>query len=420
MASKGVEIWVSSSFCDCYSPRMFFPKRFTIYVLGDVLQLFVVMLVGLTSFIMLGLVLHFLISEDLGLEAFTRLLPYASVTSLQFAFPSSLLFAVCTVFGRLSADNEITAVKSVGVSPAAIIKPVLLVAFLLSPLAVWVIDLAVSWGMPGMRRVVMHSIEETVYRTLSKNRSYTSQAGLSIHVQDVKDRWLIKPTIDIYGSNGAPNTISAESARLSLNAKDDTLIIELHNYDSSNGDKWTLEMGDEVFVVEVPLFMAAKKNAANASASMIPLREIEPKKKELHSEQSKHQKELLSRCSMALASGRVAWLHDPASQTHRDFLNQAESKMQRLEAEPWRRWAQGFSCFCFAWLGIPLAIQRRSADYIATFGVCFLPILLLYYPLVAVGLDKSKSGDWHPASQWLANGVLLAVGAYFMRRVHRS
>ncbi len=399
---------------------MFWPRRFTVYVLGDVIQLFVVMLVGLTSFIMLGVVLHSMIANDLGVEVFTQLLPYASVMSLQFAIPSSLLFAVCTVFGRISADNEITAIKSCGISPLEIVKPTLIFALIISPLAVWVIELAVSWGLPGIQRVVSHSLEATVYRTLKKNRSYTSQAGIAIHVQDVEGRWLIKPNIQNYSGGGVPANISAERGKISLNPANESLTIELEKYVFDQGDKLILDGGQDTLKLELPLTKAAQRNKVSSSASMIPLRDIGSKRRELTEQLDEHRAAMLSRCSMALASGRLAWLHDQKSEEHRVFAKSGNEKMLRLKAEPWRRWAQGFSCFCFVFMGIPLAIRLKTADFTATFGVCFLAILVLYYPLFILGTDKAKGGEWHVSGPWLANLALVLIGARMLRRIYRE
>ncbi len=398
---------------------MFFPHRFTIYVLGDVIQLFLVTLLGMTTFIMLGLVLHQLYSEGLGLSVFTQLLPYASVMSLQFAIPATLLFSVCTIYGRISADNEIMAIKSAGISPMRIIKPTLIFAFLMSPLAVWMNDMAVSWGNPGIKRVVLHSLEEIIYSKLRTNRSYTSQQGFAIHVQEIDDRWLIKPTIIKYGNGQSKTqTITAAKARLSLNSNNESLTIELVDYESDSESKLYFNGGKDSMSIELPLSKAAQKNTPETSASFISLKDMGSFKRQLEAETDQKRRQLLTRCSIGLASGRLSMFDDPPSNDHRSFLGESAVRMTRLKAEPWRRWAQGFSCFCFVWVGIPLAILRRSADYAATFGVCFLPILLLYYPLFILGVDQSKSGEWHASSPWMANAVLLVVGAWMLRKVY--
>lgn len=398
---------------------MFWPRRFTIYVLGEVIQLLVMMLLGLTSFIMLGIVLHELHSAGLGLDAFTRMLPYASVLSLSYSIPTSLLFAVCTVYGRLSADNEIVAIKSVGIHPSSVVTPTLIFAFLLSPVAVWTIDLAVSWGKPGIQRVALHSLEQTVYSTLSKNQSYRSEK-MAIHVRGVEGRWLLKPTFIMYGSETTPLHISADRARISLDASDESLLIELENPDSDRGSAFRFEGGKGVEQIKMPLSEATQKKKTTFSASMIPMREIGTQKRQLAQNIDKQKSLLLTRCSVALASGRLGWLQDSQADGIRGFVTDADRKMLRLRAEPWRRWAEGFSCFCFVLIGIPVAIYWRSADYTATFGVCFLPILLLYYPLFMLGMDKVKNGEWHVSSTWLANGVFVVLGTWMLRKVYRG
>jgi lipopolysaccharide export system permease protein len=377
------------------------------------------MLLGLTCFIMLGIVLHSLHANGLGVDAFTRILPYASVMSLAFSIPTSLLFAVCTVYGRMSADNEIIAVKSVGIHPANVITPTLIFAFLLSPVAVWTIDLAVSWSTPGIQRVVHHSLEQTVYAILSKNHSYRSEK-MAIHVRDVEGPWLIKPTIVMYGTETTPLSISADRAKISVDASNESLLIELENPDSDRGNTFRFEGGNGVEQIRMPLSEATQKKRVSFSASMIPLREIGPQKRELAQNIDQKKSQMLTRCSVALASGRLGWLQDSGAESIRGFVANGSSKMQRLKAEPWRRWAQGFSCFCFVFLGIPVAIYWKSADYIVTFGVCFLPILILYYPLFILGADKAKSGDWHVSSPWLANVVFMVFGLWMLRKVYRE
>jgi lipopolysaccharide export system permease protein len=89
----------------------------------------------------------------------------------------------------------------------------------------------------------------------------------------------------------------------------------------------------------------------------------------------------------------------------------------RLTAEPWRRWANGFSCFCFSILGIPLSILFKRFDFWTNFAFCFAPILFLYYPLLMYGVGQAKSGNLPGYSVWLGNIVLLLIGILLCRRV---
>ncbi len=94
------------------------------------------------------------------------------------------------------------------------------------------------------------------------------------------------------------------------------------------------------------------------------------------------------------------------------------TRLFRLLMEPQRRWANGLSCLCFVLIGAPMAILMRNADFLTSFFVCFVPILLIYYPLMIVGVDQAKQGlpVW---LVWTGNVILAFCGAGLMRRVIR-
>ncbi|MCH8252900.1 MAG: LptF/LptG family permease [Planctomycetes bacterium] len=123
--------------------------------------------------------------------------------ALRFAVPGTLLFSACSVYGRMSAHNEISAIKSLGISPWVIIFPGLVLAFLFSLLTVWLNDVAVSWGRHGMQRVVIESIEQIAYSKLRTQKAY-STPNFSISVKRVVDKTLIRPTLVLQGSGDSP------------------------------------------------------------------------------------------------------------------------------------------------------------------------------------------------------------------------
>ena len=76
-------------------------------------------------------------SQGLGLKQILLLIPYILPDSLRFAVPGTILFATCSVYGRMASTNEVVAIKAQGISPWAIIWPTFVFAFLLSVVAVW-------------------------------------------------------------------------------------------------------------------------------------------------------------------------------------------------------------------------------------------------------------------------------------------
>ncbi len=128
----------------------------------------------------------------------------------------------------------------------------------------------------------------------------------------------------------------------------------------------------------------------------------------------------MSHVSLATAFGRADMFADATANTGRGKRMESQNRLRRLQLEPWRRWALGFSCFFFVWMGVPLAIYMKTADYWMTFGACFIPILLIYFPLFGLGLEQAKSGEWPAYSVWLGNAVLFFVGLWLIRIVYKS
>jgi lipopolysaccharide export system permease protein len=94
-------------------------------------------------------------------------------------------------------------------------------------------------------------------------------------------------------------------------------------------------------------------------------------------------------------------------------------RLWRLRTEPYRRWSNGFNCLSFALIGIAVALWWRLSDNLTIFFVCFLPILLVFYPLLVLGEYIATKGVLPPWSVWLPNVVLIVNAMLVMRRVIR-
>lgn len=104
----------------------------TRYAIWEFLKVFTLALAGMTLFMLLIGIGREAIREGLGPGPVLRLLPFIVPDSMRFSVPASALLASCTVFGRMSGENEVVAIKSLGISPAVMIVPVYIIGFLLS------------------------------------------------------------------------------------------------------------------------------------------------------------------------------------------------------------------------------------------------------------------------------------------------
>ena len=399
-----------------------FPTKINRLILWDVLKLFLVTTIGLTGLISVGLVGQQLISEGVGWLALIQLLPFICMIALQIAVPATLLFSVCSVFGRISADNEIVALKSVGVSPLKVIRPMMILGLLVSLPSVWINDLAVSWAQPGMEQVVLRSIKEIIYNRLRTRRSYENDKGFTVHVQEVQGDWLIRPTIFCFDEvTGKPTTITAERAQIYKDPDQDQLILEMVNSKGetshSNATRFNIP-GSERF--NMSLNRASQKGGDSARPSQFAMKQIPDEVDKQLKHNDRITETMAIQISMGLGMGRYNQLSEASLQSMAVQIEENRKRLTRLELEPYRRWSFGFACFFFVWIGVPFAILNKSADYAWTFGMCFIPIMLMYFPLFGLALDRAKDGAWPASTLWIGNAFLFVVGTWLRHRVVNS
>ncbi|HTN01848.1 MAG TPA: LptF/LptG family permease [Planctomycetaceae bacterium] len=82
------------------------------------------------------------------------------------------------------------------------------------------------------------------------------------------------------------------------------------------------------------------------------------------------------------------------------------------------RFAMATSCFFFVLVGSPFAILMARKQFLTSFLFCFLPILVIYYPVAMMSQNLSKTGMVDPTwAVWSANALLLTAGGICIRRV---
>lgn len=396
------------------------PTRLTRYIVCEIAKIFVVALIALTMLILLIGVGRELLREGLGPLAVIQLLPYVLPVSLQFAVPATALFAVCCVYGRMAADGEISTVKAIGVSPLRLVKPAIIAAALLSPISVGVSDLAVSWGRPGINHVVLLSIEQIAYRFLRAQHSYSSPHGFTINVQDVDGKRLIRPRVRVRQRGDSSSvSLTAREGSLRLDPMTQTLLLQVVDSHLEGGAGLNgIVPGETEF--RIPLGKALQeKSVSDQTPSQLPYRVIGSEA--IQQDRRTHQAigHLAAHTGFSLLTARWDDIAGPLGQRYEKQIDQSQSRLARLQTEPWRRWAEGFSCFCFVLVGAPLSMIAKTADYWTTFGLCFLPTIVVYYPLFIFGLDQAKAGAMPPYAVWMGNAVLIVIGITLMSRVRR-
>jgi lipopolysaccharide export system permease protein len=388
----------------------------TRYVIADVLKIFAVALSLLTALLIVPVL--FKEARDQGLEPLQilRIIPYTLPETLRYTVPAAVLFAVSTVFGRMSGSNEIVALKSLGISPMAVMWPVLIVAFLLSLSTVLLNDVAISWGRANMKRIIVESVEEIAYSMLRTHRCFTAP-NFQIIVKRVDGKRLIEPTITFKsGAASGGITLTAEEAELKSNPKENLMTITCRRGTLDVEGQARLRFEDTI-ERSVPLEM--RDETGDPLPTHVPMSDLPSLLERIEQRISTQERSRAVRAAEALVLGQFSWFNSGAANDEAHRLGELRKYLYRLRTERHRRWSNGFSCLCFVLIGVPMAIRRRNADPLTSFFACFLPILLIYYPLLAFGVDQAKSGAMPPISVWLGNAILLVWGLWLLRSVIR-
>lgn len=373
--------------------------------------------VSMTLFIFLVLIVKQAVEEGLGLAPILRILPYMLPQAMQYTIPGSMLMAATSVYGRVAGSNELIAAKALGISPLKFIWPVLGMAVVASFAAVKTIDLAVSWGREGTSRVVIESFEEIALGKLRTSRHF-GRGNFAINVRDVDANRLISPVIFLHENSGPTKIITADQGVFNVDFQEGLINFVGWNVEGELSNNWQADLPGK-FEQTIPIGQFMNFDRSSKSPSDHALHEIGPAKEYQRVRIEQFQEEFAAVTSYALLSGNFENLTARQTGRNKHRVADAERRLNRFNLEPYRRWSTGFSCLCFALIGAPMAIRRRHGEFWGSFFACFLPILLIYYPMLMWSVGEAKSGDIPPVVVWIGNVVLALWGAWLIRRVVR-
>jgi lipopolysaccharide export system permease protein len=391
-------------------------RTLTRYASIEFLKVFLITLTGMTIFMFVIVGGREAVRNGLGPGPILRVMPYILPESMRYSIPTAALLAACMVFGRMSGDNEIVAAKSLGISPLVLIAPALVTAFLISLLTVWINDVSVSWGLPGKQRTVIKSIEEIVYSMLRTRGAYKDDR-FAIAVLRVEGQRLILPRVTFFAGDGKEQ-VSVTAREAQLHYDEDNIALSVHftdgTFEGPGGIEGALPGTEETLI---PLTREADGESRNPSD--YPLSALRTEQNLQRVEIRSLEGALAAEAAYQMLTGDVAGLADRAWEERNAELNRERYRLNRLQTEPWRRWANGFSSFFFVLVGVPLSIRRRNSDFMTSFFLSFLPILLVYYPAMMYGVDRAKDGALPQYAVWSGNVICGVCGIWLLRRVIR-
>ncbi len=381
----------------------------------DIVVMFCVSLFVITVLVMFIGVARESLQQGLGVIGVIRMLPYSLPNALSLAVPGTALFSVCCVYGRMSADSEFTAMQAVGISPLPAMWPAIIITTILSIATVGLINVSFTWGFHGIQRVVVSSIEHMAYGVLQRDHSF-QHGPLSLVVRDVEGKTLIEPVINIRRGANEPITIDARSAVLDYDEKTEALELSATNGSVRVGDMASFHFSD-TYVQTIPLHVGPAYDLLTANPSHMPMRDLPKATVRQIADIHQRESEMAVRVGFSILASRPEEIANTTTQDRWKAIESSHKRLHRLDAEMHRRWASGFTCLAMSMIGIPLAIRLRTADVMTTFGIVFLPTVVIYYPIFALTVDLAKDGQIPAPGVWIANLLFVLTSVLLMRKI---
>jgi lipopolysaccharide export system permease protein len=331
-----------------------------------------------------------------ALEAIGLLIPFVCV----YALPMGLLTATLLVFGRFSADQELTAARASGISLLSLVTPVLLLSLLCCGVSAWFnMDLGPRSRVAYLKliasaRAGLMQSQLPAGQPIYDFPGYIFLVGEN-HGGDLKDvtiEWLKYNT-----------TIYAPQGQYAVDATNKVLTLTLFNAVSS-----TVTSNGTTVLSSFPIWQLPPIDL-NTSTN----RNSKPNISDMTFWQLQDTARDLERFDLPAKAGA-------SSQEMSAQFHEVEKLIGQTRAEMHRQIAFSFACFGFALVGIPLGIRMHRRETNVGIAIA-LGLVLVYYSFIILGKSLAARPELAPhLIFWLPNFIFQAVGAVLLWRANRG
>src|SRR5213080_2269242 len=135
-------------------------------IFWKLVKVFSLSLLGITGILLMAGIVAEASQQGLTLFQVLEIIPLLIPSTLPYTIPATTLFATCVVYGRLSADNEILAIKSVGVNLVHVVKPGIVLGLAMSAATMGLYYKVIPYTHHLLRSMVLEDAEELLYSVL--------------------------------------------------------------------------------------------------------------------------------------------------------------------------------------------------------------------------------------------------------------
>lgn len=310
---------------------------------------------------------------------FILLIPYL----LSYTVPMAILTATLMSFGRLSSDNEITAMRSLGISVLKIASPVLGIGLLVSLVSIPLNDKLLPQSHFASRKTLKEIGIRSPTAYIEAGTFIKDFEGYIIFVHEIKGNRLRHIRIYQPQKNRPTRTITARRGEFISSPQKGIVKLKLMDGTSEEPDP---KNPVHFYKLNFKTYYMTLNMQHRPTSKHLTKKVQEMSIRELRAE------------SIMLGQG---------------------IEIESLLTELHKRFALSFSAFIFVLVGIPLAIKTHRGEKSISLGIS-LALLVTYWLILAGGTAFALKGTMAPwLAMWLPNILMFAIGAVLFYNVQK-
>ena len=332
--------------------------------------------------------LPLLVNHDVPVEYLVTFIAYVLPFSLIFTIPWGLLTAVLLVFGRLSADNELIALRSNGVSITRICIPLAALAIICTAICLWLNVQVAPAAQEKLRSTIFDLATRNPMALFGSDQVIDQFPGRKIYVGKKEGNKLDNIIVFEMNKDAVPMRVTyARTGMLEADLPNKQILMHLYNARYQQRDE------------KDPSDLRKMRDGINMAEGTLPisLEELYEKEKKQPSRSALSLEQLLDQ----LRTG-----------------DKRERSASRTEIN--KRFAFPFSCLAFALIAVPLGVTAHRRETSIGFAMGLM-VAIAYFLFVIIADTLRGNPKLHPELLvWFPNVLFLVLGAFLFRRLSKQ
>ncbi len=330
-------------------------------------------------------------TAELPVLVILKFISYIIPYSLIFTVPWALLTAILLVFGRMSADNEMTALRMTGMSMTRICASVFILALILSSVCYFVnVELA-PIAKTKVKRLFYDLTLDDPAMLFQPGKVLDKFPGYRIYTKKRDGNKL--QDIEIMETNGRRLTayIRAQRAEIEITPGVTDFILRLRNgsVETTNNSK-SDPNSDPVDLINALEFKYFKE-----SAIVFPLSKL---------------KEKTERINSSMKDTEKLWEEARTGINSVDGSQMTEQMMSASKTELSMRYSFSFAALVFTLVGIPLGITAQRRETSIGFALSLIVAVAYIFIIIFANTVNEQPSLYPHLLMWLPNIVFIIIG----------